>query len=109
DLASYACRDVVVEMEDGAGVRLDEGKEVVEDLAVRSGEVDVAAPDPVGFPVVAPRPQRGCLRIVGDDDVPITLQLLRVEIGVALVDLPVRFRQSPRIALNRVVEHLRAV
>ena len=107
--AVHSRRHVAAHVPDRGVVLADEGHQVLDRVGVRRREVDVAAPDP-GSSLVGNVPADRCgLGIVDDYHVPSARDLRRVELVVALEDLPLLVREGVRVALQRVVEALRGV
>ena len=101
--------DVLMHVVDVGVVAGQRGQEEREHVGIRRREVDVAAPDPGRARVREPVDHRRGLRIVDADEVVVVLELLCVQLVVALEDLLLVGGQADLGALERVVDRLRDV
>ena len=102
-------RDVLVAMEDHRVVGAQPGKQELEDVLVRRGEIDVAAPDPVAAVGAGMVDHTGGLRVVDDHVVEGIGERLRVPEVVAPEDLLLVLGERTGRSLETVVDRLRDV
>ena len=100
-------RDVLVHVEDRRVVAAECRQQEVEHTLIGCREIDVAAPDPARRRRGEALDHESRLRIVDDHEVVLVLELLRVLLVVAAVDLLLVGRQPLWGALESVVDRLR--